>query len=411
MKKNYSFSIVLLLPLITILVTGIVFISLRLLTIDLPLSLSFIISGTVGFLITTLALIPLEKKKRSEQLKMASMLARLSGEKIEARKKNKLPLDLLDSAINEQKRLQRKGNNLSSQFEDFATSVRQSAEDAFASAKAFALDIIDTGASIEEIASGVDEVGDRAAKQYEALSTLVNLLSGLTGTADELGSKIDMAVTTASTVAEEAILSQESLNRKTDSMMVVIKKAASIYEVLNVINDISDQINLLSLNAAIEAARAGESGRGFAVVADEISKLAEQTAASVKDIATMLETINRDLVGNTRAIQGAVSETGDIMLKIQEFHKEISRVARSVKDQSKLNSIVFNEAATINKLSEELDTATTDQKLAVYNVLTNVNNFNSLFKKTFESVKEVRKTADRAILRFQNIDTEPGEKE
>lgn len=349
------------------------------------------------------------KKIGSKELRIAKILSRLSGDEIGDMEGQRLPLDLLDYSINELKRLQIKESKVSEQLNTFAHSVLNSAEKAFETAKDFALDIIDTGASIEEIASGVDEVGEQAARQYEALNTLVNLLSGLTGTADELGSKIDMAVTTASAVAEGAIGSQESLNQKTKSMMVVIKEAASIYEVLKVINDVSDQINLLSLNAAIEAARAGESGRGFAVVADEISKLAEQTAASVKDIAAMLDSINQDLVGNTRAIQGAVAETGEIMGKIQEFHKEISRVARSVKDQSKLNSIIFNEAAKINKLSEELDTATTDQKLAVYNVLTNVNAFNNLFKKTFEAVKELRETADTAILQLKNIDTEPGE--
>ncbi len=346
-----------------------------------------------------------EKKRRNHLARIGETISRLSGEPYGNISASSLPGDLLDSAVNELKRLQRKDSTLSENLQKFSLSIRSASDRAFAAGKDLAIDMIEAGASIEEIASGINEVGDEAKTQSEGLNTLVNLIKSLTGTANELGSKIDMAVSTASTVAEEAINSQNRLNDKTENMLTVIKDATRIYDVLQVINEISDQINLLALNAAIEAARAGDAGRGFAVVADEISKLADQTATSVKDIASMLEDINRDLVGNTRGIQEAVTRTGEIMKKIQEFHREISRVARSVKDQSKLNTIVFNEAAKINKLSEELDNATTTQKLAIYNVLTNVNTFNSLFKKTFKAVKEVRATADLADQKLREIDT------
>jgi|GEM_PF-2779111 len=353
------------------------------------------------------------RKEKAHLAKIRAALSRLSGESGEDITRSTLPGVLLDSAINELKRLQRKDTVIAANLERFSQTLKKTADEAFNVARDSAIDMIDTGASIEEIASNIDKVGAEAKQQSDSLNTLVNLLKSLTGTANDLGSKIDMAVSTASTVAEEAISSQERLNDKTEDMLVVIKEATRIYDVLQVINEISDQINLLALNAAIEAARAGDAGRGFAVVADEISKLADQTATSVKDIALILEDINRDLIGNTRGIQEAVSQTGETMGNIQEFHREISRVARSVKDQSKLNNIIFNEAATINDLSEDLENATTTQKIAIYNVLTKVNAFNSLFKRTFEAIKEVRATADRADreLRNININTDKEEQE
>jgi len=408
-KANYPLHTMLIVsPLVTGLFTAILFTAISFLAPDSsPL---IIISISVIFAAGLLTLYFRQKanKRKDHLARIGETISRLSGEPSKNISASPLPGDILDSAVNELKRLQRKDSILAENLEIFSRSIRSASDRAFATGKDLALDMIDVGASIEEIASGINEVGDEAKSQSEGLHTLVNLIKSLTGTANDLGSKIDMAVSTASTVAEEAISSQDRLNDKTEDMLTVIKEATRIYDVLQVINEISDQINLLALNAAIEAARAGDAGRGFAVVADEISKLADQTATSVKDIASMLEDINRDLVGNTRGIQEAVTQTGAIMEKIQEFHREISRVARSVKDQSQLNTIVFNEAAKINQLSEELDNATTTQKIAIYNVLTNVNAFNSLFKKTFEAVKEVRATADLADQKLREIDANTG---
>ncbi len=103
---------------------------------------------------------------------------------------------------------------------------------------------------------------------------------------------------------EDAVTGMKEINTSSDKIVEIVK----------VINDIADQTNLLSLNAAIEAARAGEHGRGFAVVADEISKLAEKSADSTKTI----ELLVKESQANTQKGTEIVNKTGEAFKEILE---------------------------------------------------------------------------------------------
>ncbi len=92
-----------------------------------------------------------------------------------------------------------------------------------------------------------------------------------------------------------------------DKMNNVTRLASEIREFVGIINGISDQTNLLALNAAIEAARAGEHGRGFAVVADEVRKLAQDAGAASKKIADLVANINTHANDANSSIEGAAN--------------------------------------------------------------------------------------------------------
>ncbi|USD64004.1 methyl-accepting chemotaxis protein [Vibrio sp. SCSIO 43136] len=105
------------------------------------------------------------------------------------------------------------------------------------------------------------------------------------------------------------------------------QNATQIDEVVSTINGISEQTNLLALNAAIEAARAGEQGRGFAVVADEVRTLAGRTQQATVEIQTMIEALQRNSSSLTKLMETTVENAGSGQVLMNEVDHQIGDLA------------------------------------------------------------------------------------
>lgn len=233
-------------------------------------------------------------------------------------------------------------------------------------------------ATVEEVSAGVENVTDGTIGQNEAIMSLLSRMEELSKTIIDMSGRINDLFTSMREIASNAEGGSRSLSVMESSIGRINESSREMTNIVEIITGISSQINLLALNAAIEAARAGDAGRGFAVVADEISKLADQTAASIKDIDSLIKVNGEEMGKSTGNINNAVATIGNIIQGIKSIDAMTNELLQYTKNQQEINSIVNREAKTVQIKSEEIRHAAQEQKGAVGEIVRSITNINEM---------------------------------
>lgn len=263
-----------------------------------------------------------------------------------------------------------------------------------------------TLASSQQIAITLQEVAKGASEQAQEVSQTVEYMNDLSDSINKMSEKLgnmsnlisNTEVTSIDAITKVQLLNDRANQTKEASQKIVDEISSlnndmkQISKITKLIVGISDQTNLLSLNAAIEAARAGEAGRGFAVVADEVKKLADQT----KEASIMINNIIREIniksehavleANNTSNIvqeqMAAVEQTNDAFNTISASMKEITaymnELEKSVGDMLTLRQKTLSSMENISAVSQEAAatseevSASTEEQMANSEVLANL---------------------------------------
>ncbi len=219
-----------------------------------------------------------------------------------------------------------------------------------------------TSEATGEILNGLEEFTRSNQNNVEAQDKLQRVIRHIVDLVSDMNVKIDALlqglIGQVNSSFNDIYGAVEENNRITQDLMTETQK---ITESQQVLNDITDQINLLALNASIEAARAGEHGRGFAVVADEVGKLADRSQDGVKEINAVNVTVRKGIDTvyrkNMNTVELLRRVNGDVSGMLSAIHDEIKRLPSEI--TSAVNA-ASGEVENIAAVSEEL-TASIEQ--------------------------------------------------
>jgi len=264
----------------------------------------------------------------------------------------------------------------------------------------------EVSATIEQITAGMESVTDNANNQFGGIEALSDIMGSLSELTDTMAGVVHESLFMVDQISQNAKSGESSLGVMNESMTKIGKSSDEIHGIIKIINDISDRINLLSLNAAIEAARAGEAGRGFAVVADEISKLADQTAESIKNIDVLISTNESEIQNGVHNITTAVEKIGIIIKDIEAIVDKIGTISDYMKKQTESNSIITDKSGHIRSQSEQILNAMEEQKNAVNEINRTVGGINEIAQNHSQRINDITESSRSLVTMVERMKRE-----
>lgn len=240
-------------------------------------------------------------------------------------------------------------------------------------------------ASIEQISERVEDVANHTETQFHNLNSLSTKLKDLSIIVEEMNTVIQKTLLDTKSISVEAVSGADALSSMNTSMSQIVESSKDMKNIIEIINSISEKINLLALNASIEAARAGQAGKGFAVVALEISRLADQTASSVKDIDSLIKKNNKQIASGIETVNVMMKKTDSINSGVDSIVLKMNSIFDYMQRQITTKFLVERETEVVKGQASEIQQITREQKVAFNEIVKAITFINEISHSNTES--------------------------
>ncbi|MDR2767743.1 MAG: methyl-accepting chemotaxis protein [Treponema sp.] len=268
--------------------------------------------------------------------------------------------------------------------------------------------VTETNATMEQITANINKLNGNVENQTESVSQSSSAVEEMLANVQSVTATLLKNAENVKELLSSAEVGRDGLQEVAADIQKIARESEGLLEINAVMESISSQTDLLSMNAAIEAAHAGEAGKGFAVVADEIRKLAESSGEQSKTISSVLKKIKASIDKITVSTDGVLNKFEAIDAGVKVVAEQEGNILGAMEEQNSGSQQILEAIGKLQDLTQQVKNGSTEMLEGSREVITESKNLEAVTQEITNGMNEMASGSNQindAVAQISTIST------